>query len=257
MLVSDLFEDMAPSALDQVLNGANKMATLYADNLTYLVKNLYAEGMHDDMYRTTKTMVGRAKGKWFADNYLSTSDRRNSPTSGLKNGLNSLTRDSRYGPVKDLIKQLATLEIQMDADVRSRKEVSFGQNMTQLESLPNILDRIASLAGAHRDKVRTTAARLRNAIDGFYNMWERLHTEWDKKWGKQSDIDKEKEQKQKARKDTQQTNGVQANQADVIINQVLGSLDKKVANEIRIAISRQDNKLLALQKELTRRNIQM
>lgn len=257
MLVSDIFEDMTPSALDQVLNGANKMTVLYNDTLTYLVKNLYAEGMHEDMLRTTKTMVGRAKGKWFAENYLSTSTRRNVPTSGIKNGLLSLSRDSRYRPINDAIKYLADLEIHMNTEKRREHDASFGQNMTQLESLPLLLNKIAPLSGAHSDKVKTTATRLQAALNNFYGLWDKLHAEWDKRWGKQADIDKEKEQKQKSRKDTQQAMGAQTGQADAIISQVLGSLDKKVANEIRVAISRQDNKLLALQQELTRRNIQM
>lgn len=44
---------------------------------------------------------------------------------------------------------------------------------------------------------------------------------------------------------------------DNIINDVLGRLDRKVAGEVRNAIARSDNKLQALQQELTRRGIRM
>jgi hypothetical protein len=257
MLLSDLFEDMAPSALDQVLNGANKLATLYADNLTYLVKNLYAEGMHDDMYRTTKTMVGREKGKWFADNYLSTSSRRNTPTVGLKNGLMSLSRDRKYASIQSDVLTLANLAIYASAEQRYEKDASFGQHVNQLETLPHLLYKIAPLARESKDRVITAAVRLKNAISSFYDLWERLHNDWDNTWGDAADIRKEKEQKQRSKKETQQSTNAQVSQADMIVNQVLGDLDKKVAHEIRTAISRSDNKLLALQRELGKRNIKM
>lgn len=257
MLLSDLFEDMAPSALDQVLNSANKLATLYSDNLTYLVRNLYSEGMHDDMYRTTKTMVGREKGKWFADNYLSTSSRRNTPTVGLKNGLSSLAKNPKFASIKGELSQLADLAIYATAEQRYEKDSSFGQHVTQLENLPSLLNKIAPLAGEYKEKVKTAAVRLKNAINGFYALWEKLHSEWDNAWGDAADVRKEKEQKQKSKKDIQQTTGAQSSQADTIINQVLGDLDKKVAHDIRTAISRSDNKLLALQQELSKRNIKM
>jgi hypothetical protein len=45
--------------------------------------------------------------------------------------------------------------------------------------------------------------------------------------------------------------------AEDMVNQILRSIDKKVAGEIRNAIAREPNKLQALQKELARRNIKI
>ena len=50
--------------------------------------------------------------------------------------------------------------------------------------------------------------------------------------------------------------GRQYSQAEEIVNNILNKLPKKVAGEIRNAISRSPNKLHALQQELAKRNIQ-
>ena len=56
-------------------------------------------------------------------------------------------------------------------------------------------------------------------------------------------------------KDRGRLQGTQAVAAEAVVNQVLSSLPEKVAGEIRQAISRASNKLLALQVELKQRGL--
>ena len=51
--------------------------------------------------------------------------------------------------------------------------------------------------------------------------------------------------------------GQQRGQVEQLINDVLKDLPERVRGEIRQAIARDDNKLMALQRELTKRNIQL
>ena len=65
-----------------------------------------------------------------------------------------------------------------------------------------------------------------------------------------------------ARKEQERANrravgGSQSNQAEQLVAQVLGSLDKKVAAEIRPIVMRSDNKLAVLQQELSKRGIRI
>lgn len=256
MKLQDLCESMTSNSLDQLLYNVNKMSVLYLDTLPAMIKNLYAEGNHEDMKRTSKTMVGRLKGKWFAENYLSTSSRRVNPTDGMKNALVSLSKDPRYANVQNDLKYFGGLAIYSSAEQRQEKEASFGGHVTDLESIPPTLVKMSERApGEFKDKLKTSASRLKNAVDSFYALWTRLHTQWDNEWGKAAEVNAAKAAKDAKQQATKQATGMQNSQADQIISQVLGSLDKKVAHEIRQAISRSDNKLMALQQELQKRNI--
>lgn len=249
MLVQDLFENVATteSALDQLITNCNKMTILYSDTIMYMIKNLYAEGNHEDMKRTSKTMVGRYKGKWFAENYLSTSSRRESPISGIKNTLTTLARDPKFKSAKSLLDHLGGLPVYMSSAQRMEQEASFGKLMGELESLPDLLKQlIPGAPSTFKRRLESVSVGLNNAIQRFYSTWDRLHKEWDAEWGEEAETKTPKEPNNL---------GHQNNQMDQIINSVLASLDKKVAHDIRTVLSRSDNKLAVLQQELTKRGI--
>lgn len=255
MLLQDLHENTVSNPIDQLIYNTNKMSVLYNDTLTYMVRNLYSEGNHDDMLRTTKKVVGQQKGRWFAENFLSTSSRRENPTAGMKNALISLSKNPRYSSILEL-QELGHMEINMDVNIRAEKGISFGKHMERLESLPTVLNSLSQKAPTeYKDRLKTAALKLKNALESFYNMWTTLHEKWDNEWGKAADVNKAREEKRRTATATQQQNGAQMSQADTIINQVLGTLDKKVAHDIRQKLARSDNKLQMLQQELTARGI--
>lgn len=251
MLVQDLFENVTTteSALEQLLNNCGKMTVLYSDTLMYMIKNLYAEGNHEDMKRTSKTMVGRYKGKWFAENYLSTSSRRESPISGIKNTLTTLSRDPRFKSAKSLLDHLGGLPVYMSSAQRMEQEASFGKLTGELESLPDLLKQlIPGAPSVFKQRLESISVGLKNAIQKFYSIWDRLHNEWEAEWG-----DETPKKAPKPPKDN--TVGAQNSQVEQVIGSVLASLDKKVAHDIRTTLNRSDNKLAVLQQELTKRGI--
>lgn len=258
MLLKELMESVltSQSALDQLISNANKMYTLYADVLTDRVKNLYALGEHEDMKRTAKTVIGRAKGKWFADNYLSTSARRERPIDGLKSAISVLTKDPKYNV--EGLSALGSFVILANSEKQAEVASSSGQYVSQLENLPTVMNKLA--AKAPKDigaRLSTAANRLGNAIDAFYSLWNRLHEQWDRDWGPNRDKRLERQREQAEQSNKQQATGGQYSQVEQLVNQVLGSIDKRVAAEIRPIIARSDNKLAVLQQELTKRGIKI
>lgn len=251
MLLIELMESVlnSQSAIDQLIYNANKMYTLYADVLTDRINNLYSKGEHEDMYRTAKNVVGRTKGKWFADNYLSTSARRERPIDGLKNAISILTKDPKYNV--EGLGALGSFVIIANSQKQAEVAGSSGQYVTQLETLPTVLYKLADKVPNELSiRLRNTASRLGNAINAFYSLWDRLHKQWDAEWGSGAS----QQEKQKTKKpDT----GAQYSQVEQIVNDVLGSLDRKVAAEIRPIIARSENKLAVLQQELSKRGIRM
>jgi hypothetical protein len=251
MLLQDLFEDMSINAVDQLLYNVNLLTMLHSDTLPGIIKNMYAEGNHEDMWRTTKKVAGQQKGRWFAENFLSTSSRRINPTTGMKNALITLSKDSRYKKNASQLKELGGVEINMDVAVRQEKGISYSKYVDIFAGeLPMLLKSMASDAPLdQQNRLKVAASRLENAVNAFENMWLKLQEAFDRDWGKKAP---ESKAKQKA-----PSMGQQLSQADMIINQVLGDLDKKVAHEIRMKLAKTDNKLLVLQQELNSRGIQM
>lgn len=249
MLLIELMESVlsSQSALEQLIYNTNKVYTLYVDVLPDRINNLYAKGEHDDMLRTAKSVVGRTKGKWFADNYLSTSTRRERPVDGLKNALTILSKDPNYNVAG--LQSLSSFVINMNKE-KQAEVGSFGQYVTQLETLPDILDKIANKSPIEfKDRLKYSASRLRSAVASFYSLWNKLQTRWETDWGPNANpnpVDKK-----------ENLTGSQNSQLEMLIGQVLGSLDKKVAAEIRPLLARTDNKLAVLQTELNKRGIKI
>ena len=74
---------------------------------------------------------------------------------------------------------------------------------------------------------------------------------------KQAEIDRTPSKPKPKAEPKANLGGKQSAQANAIVDHVLGNLPQKIASEIRAAIARSDNRLLALQKEMAARNIQL
>lgn len=94
-----------------------------------------------------------------------------------------------------------------------------------------------------------------DALKNFGRRWAYLQQDYELFLSKVEQADEEPQQVARQPKDT--TISRQNAAAEDIVNQVLKSLDKKVAGDIRNAIAREANKLQALQRELAKRNIKI
>lgn len=247
------------SALDQLVYNTNKLQALYAGVLLDQVQRMYAAGDHEDMYRTVKNVLGRLKGKWFAENYLSTSTSRENPTTGLKNALLAVAKDPLFKSIARDIHELGSFRLNLSTQVQRETAMSSSKYVDQLaETLPFLLDQLSKLAPqSFREKLKTTAIRLENAVDHFDATFDRIHKEWDESWGPGAESAAERARAERERTNRKEIGGGQANQAEQLVSQVLSTLDKKVAAEIRPIVMRSDNKLATLQQELTKRGIQI
>ncbi len=256
MLLKELMESVlnSQSALDQLISNANQMYVLYIDVLPDRINNLYARGEHEDMFKTSKTVVGRAKGTWFAENYFSTSTRRKLPVAGMKQAMATLSKDPKYNV--EGLSALATFEIHGNKEKQAAVASSGSQYVTQLEMLPHIMLKLATRAPDQlKDRLTISANRLRKAVDSFYDLWGKLQDRWDAEWGDKTSS--EADINRTAKKAEKSNTGSQNSQVEMIVAQVLGSLDKRVAAEIRPIVARSDDKLMTLQLELQKRNIKM
>lgn len=256
MLVRELLESVltTTSALDQLINNANKMYTLYADTLTYQINNMYALGEHEDMGRMSKFQIGRFKGKWFTTTYLSTGNRGPNTVDGFKNAITVLTKDPRYNV--EGLQELGSFTLNMNSKVQADKGESSSQYVTHLESLPQVMLRLSKKApDGLKERLETTAVRLGNAINSFYSLWKKLHKQWEDDWGPNKEEKQERDRQLRTQADRKAVSGSQNSQVEQIINQVLNSIDKRAAAEIRPILARSDNKLAVLQQELSKRGI--
>jgi hypothetical protein len=229
------------------------MYGLYIDVLPDRVKNLYARGEHEDMYKTSKTVVGRAKGAWFAENYFSTSTHRELPVAGMKRAMATLTKDPKYNV--EGLSALASFEIHGNKEKQAVVASSGSQYVTQLEILPQVMLKLATRSPEQfKDRLTISANRLQKAVESFYTLWGNLQDRWDAEWGKQKQPS-ETDINRSTKKAEKSTVGSQNTQVEMIVAQVLGSLDKKTAAEIRPIVAKSDDKLMTLQQELTKRSI--
>lgn len=247
MKLQNLFENVmnTSSAINQLVFNVNTMHTLYTDTLPDRITRMYDADEHPDMFKTVKNLVARTKGKWFSDNYLSTSSRRDIPTTGMKNALVALSKDPRYFNIPEL-KQLSSFKILLDKTKQKQVDGSGADYTTNLEILPTVLIKMAKVSTEDAaEKLYNAAKRLEKAVHAFYNLWSRLQKQWENEHS-EPEIVQPKQPK---------STGQQQTQVEMLVNQVLGSLDKRVAAEIRPIIMRSDNKLTALQRELANRGI--
>ncbi len=246
------------SAISQLVQNTNSLSALYQGVLLDQVRSLYARGDHEDMGKVAKQVVRMTKGKWFSNNYLSTSRYRETPTQGMKNALLTIAKDPRFKSISNTLHELGSFEIQTDRDVIAAKKLSNSANVSQLvEVLPSLMIKMGSIDPVNKEKLGITASRLSNAASKFDSEFRKLHDEWDREWGKDAEKNKQKAIQDQQNKAIKQNTSTQNSQVEVLINQVLSSLDKKVAAEIRPILARSENKLAVLQNELSKRGINM
>ena len=115
------------------------------------------------------------------------------------------------------------------------------------EVLPPILIDIAQKI--NNQQLAAAARRWVHIRNEYYDLLDRLKNDGDE----EDDTDIKPISKPPAPKIT----GQQASQAEQLVSDILRSLPKNVAGDIRNAIARMPNKLQALQQELQKRNIKL
>ena len=133
-----------------------------------------------------------------------------------------------------------------------RPEFHFSKQLNSLKdvegSFPNILARIGQII---KSKELTDVANdWARARDDYYDYLEDLKAELE---NEEDAVPKAK----KVAKPKDTASAQQRGQIEQLVSDVLKDLPEKVRGEIRQAIARDDNKLMALQRELKKRNIQM
>lgn len=240
------------AAVSQLISNANNLAALYSGTLKDQVRNLYAEGMHEDMKRTVANVVGRTKCKWFVNNYASTSVHRGTHTQGLKNALLTLAKVPMYQNARDLLIQLGSLPMTAgNSSFKAREgiDISYSKHVDELTQLPDLLFKLAKQDSNNKSRLEQCAMRLQNAISSFNIERNKLHNDWERDWGK----DAKPEIKQPK---VSNNVGQQNQQVNALIDQILSDIpDKRVAHEIRLKVAKSDNKMHTLQDEITKRGI--
>jgi hypothetical protein len=198
------------------------------DILTTELPQLYhrltimAEKMHYNKGNLAgfKLVSGGQKSAWFHDVYFTR----------FKAALYNFAKSLPHGLRSDLQGFLGTHD----------------KNFSSIEE--QLLDKLLKIAnGTKNQKLKDGVLASIHARDRFIKKLGNLESD-------SGDEDDEVVSRPKAR-DTEA--GKQNAAVEEIINDVLGRIDKKQAGEIRNAISKQGNKLLALRQELNKRNIKV
>lgn len=211
---------------------------------------------------------------------------------GLKTALDTLSRVPSLQRI-DLLKKLAHLSLNINPNNKVNATVAqrvqgtappeanikaYGELMGDVEEcLPDIIKQIAKVAKPHEvettflsaEEIYNIGVKLDHAINKWYSLKGTIPKLYqgatkfkqkgdalvgvnpNKDLGK-SDIVRPEEKPKK-----QDTHSQNMSQVDMIINHGLSQLDPKIAHEIRTTIARSDNKLLAMQQELAKRNIKL
>lgn len=248
IVLNRLDESVGIDPLDQLKYNANKLIALYKGTLPDVIKTAEANGSEDYLIG----QVARAQSEWFNKNYLSATTKtalKNVTHSGLKTALYTLSKDPKYKNASHL-QELASLTVYMAPKDREKHGAKASQHMILLESLPTLLKSIASIS--KRSEFNELATELTNAIHRFY---EKMHTSAAKAKNRELENNKKAEAPKKQKEDLDKKK--QQDDAMQIVNHVLSSLDPKIAHEIRRVLDKRDDKLQALQVELTKRNIKL
>lgn len=245
------------SAISQLVYNTNKLSVLYNDTLTDRVQRMYESADHDDMWRTVRKVLGQVKGKWFSENYLSSSRIR---SSGIKDAISVIMQDPAYKSMPDEFKKMGSFVLNMNKQ-KQKESGGSGSNYVDImaDGLPNALLALAKLVPDKEtsDTLKTASTRLKNAVNKFDTYLVTTHNKWDKVWGSGATDKKTKADIEKEEQEDKALKGAQSAQVEDIINHVLKSIDKKNANEIRHILARGGDKLAMLQRELTKRNIKL
>lgn len=289
MRIQELMEARNASDLtDELVRKARSLSTLYSITLPDILSeyDLNVEDPSNDMevalvekhIAAATLRLASVRSKWFTDNYMSVGTRslgRGSEKAvvGLKSPLIALSQVPQFKRIPGL-HDLANLPVNMDAAVRQKEKQTYGKLMDAIdEKLPMVMVQLGKLiedidlqnAGTSLARyIRQWESKKANATNYSKDMSGGINgiklkkqgdayvTSHKKDYHRNSDLVKKPEPK------PEDNRGQQNAQVQGIIQHVLSQLDPKIAHEVRSAIARAgDNQLLALQKELSKRNIQM
>ena len=205
----------------------SQIAQLYKE-LEHTARSYVNKNMGDDpttIFKKLKFILGQPKGKYMQGVYVLKLEK-------------DLYHLCEYAPHATSRLKALLREFWSDPE--------FKKSFNNLESLlPEILLEIGQQLKANQ--LIYNAKEWISSRERLYNLLDKLN--------KQANEAFDTDIPQTAPKS--KSTGGQYNQVETIVNDVLKSLNPKVANEIRSAIARSDNKLAALQAELQKRNIQV
>lgn len=219
--------DSLTTEIPSLYRRISMMAEKFAKTYTPKRENgVYKEYDPRDFYRSASFLTNSQKGSWYKDSFFKT----------MKPALNNFSKSLPGNLRKELDSLLSDMTI----------NGSF--NVIEGEMFP-LLGKIANLT--KNDKLKSavdTAMRARDAYNASLDRAETIAADVN------SDINSGYSDNSPKDKDKSSI-GSQNAAVDAIINDVLNRVDKKVAGEIRNAIAKSGNKLMALQHELKRRDI--
>ncbi len=223
MKLQDIFEVLSFRSASSVL-ASHMMSYIQAlDNLRHYAENALADGMDPRRVRFT---MGGPKSRWVAENYMGSRT-----SAGLQSVAFTLKRE--YPKAKEVFEKLK--DIPMYAGAGTGKGKAFNRIGDLLIELGDKMESVKSLS----KKIKELQDKIDDAFD---NAAE----------------DRKEEKKKEKKKDKEKgVMGVQAAAAEDVVNQVLADLPKEVRGEIRNAIAKSSNKIVALQMELAKRGIKI
>lgn len=286
MRIEELMEAKAEDVIEQIRWNAADLEKIFSVELPHIY-NKYKEkltvsddadeverGLVKNYHTAFRSEIARPQSMWFKDKYMSVSARshfsQEVARDGLKNGLSQLAEMGAFRNIP-FLKELAHLPVMMDPKTGGPDTASSKLMGEIVSKLPEVLFNIGRIANNKR--VFELGKSLANSIKSWDKLYSTVQAaptssiKFKKKgdayisnktnpnkdaWKSNSDI--VKSTKKPVKHDTHAQN---MSQVDVLINHALSQLDSKTAHEIRTAIARSDNKLMAMSQELHKRNIQM
>lgn len=184
-------------------------------------------------------------GTWFNDNYASS---KGKPGHSVHSQLMFLSKNGPLQGVAKSVLQSVTQVMQIEnktsasqqLNILSRGLINLGEAIpgTQLSKHP---DAAKIVKGTERLKAS------RELMNDLSNQLKDIKASQNRNPKDNADKIKDKE--------TKSLSGQQNDQAHTVVNQVLATLPKDVASQIRQAIAKSDNKLQALQIEMKKHNL--
>ena len=216
----------------------SKIGEIQSSQLYPLLKDKAKSLATIDNLEEFKFQAAGIKDRFFQKFYL---DTRENKQGNRVFGLQSLLERHFMRYLPDNARDLLQPELSYLKKVRRFDDIEY--------SLPKVLVKIGQIVKSQR--LVDVAKKWIELRDDFEYYFAKLEADQEEKKSADTGSSKTK----KPPKDT--SLGQQRGQVEQLINDVLKDLPEKVRGEIRQAIARDDNKLMALQRELTKRNIQM
>lgn len=220
-LLSQLFEISHETSLTAIRDELYQLKVVVRRALEQL-----ADKVHQDQNgKTASKLFKGSLAKWFSGHYL--------------NNLEPALRDLHNQSINAALSHVMLVA---DRAVRDELELSNFANLMQV--LKALAAMKAGDSASIGGEVASMASELIASIDGAYDLIQRVKRAGTAKVQVQPQQSKPKPDFSK-----------QAQAAEQLINQVLSSLDRTTAAEIRAAIAKKPNKLAAIQQELVKRGL--